>query len=84
MEKKDILVIAVAIIVITINIVLWFFPHWYIEYMKLAKKSRVSDWMFQGALWKMIENPGYIWFPRAVFGVAFIFFSIMVFFVYIY
>ena len=83
MEIKNYLIIAITSIVVAINFIVWFFPGLFINYMKMAMKSNIMDWMFQDALRKLVDNSYYIWFPRAVFGLAMMVIAVLIFFVYL-
>ena len=65
-----------------LNLWVWFFPSSFVSYLKLAKNPKLMGMPLQDTVWKFIESPSYIWFPRVIFGLAFIIVSIMIYQIY--
>jgi hypothetical protein len=58
------------VLVISLNLWVWFWPKSYIAYMKGVEKSKLAPASQKEFLLKYLQSPGFIWGPRAVFGVA--------------
>ena len=58
-------------IIVLLNIWVWFFANSFIHYLKIGKNAKIETLIpSQKEVWKLIENPHYIWYPRIVFGAA--------------
>jgi hypothetical protein len=60
--------------IVGFNVVLWFFPLHFINYMKTAEKSRIAPTALKTMVLKILDTPSYIWLPRIIFGIALIVF----------
>jgi len=54
-----------VIVVIALNLWVWVFPNAFISFLKFGKNSLIKI-PSQEQLWKFIENPQYIWWPRFI------------------
>lgn len=64
---------AIILFTLSLNIWVWCFPTSFIKLMMLGKNAKVETplpWLKD--VWKVIENPHYIWAPRVIFGVGLI------------
>jgi len=57
-------------LVVSHNFWVWFWPKSYIIYVSRVEKSKLASSSQKEFLLKYLQSPGFIWGPRAVFGVA--------------
>jgi len=81
MISNAFLVFGLLTLTLFLNVWVWFLPNSFLDYLKLAKDSMVSNWPSQRELWKLLENPRYIWLPRIVFGLALIVITLTAYYV---
>ena len=60
-------IVVMLLIIISLNSWVWIFPKTFINFMRLGKNPTLNI-PFYKKLWKEIEKPNYIWFPRIVIG----------------
>jgi len=58
--------IFILLIVLTLNIWVWFFGKSFINFFKTAEKSPLEQLPQQKEKWKIINLPQFIWYPRVV------------------
>lgn len=70
----DIVKTFVLCVLVALNVVLWFFPLHFVNYMKTAQKSKIAPAALKEIVLRVLETPGYIWMPRIIFGIGLIVF----------
>jgi hypothetical protein len=65
-----IVLLLTLVLVVSHNLWVWFWPKSYIAYMRGVEKSKLTSSSQKEFLLKYLRSPGFIWRPRAVFGVA--------------
>jgi len=64
--------IVILLIVLTLNIWVWFFGKSFINFFKTAEKSLFEQLPLQKDKWKIINLPRFIWYPRVVMVITLI------------
>ncbi len=66
-------VYAIVLLMLLLNIWVWFFPSAFIKFIKIGKGAKIeSIFPTQKSVWKFVDLPTYIWFPRFIFSISFI------------
>jgi hypothetical protein len=78
----NIFLIVIVTVILLLNLWVWLLPRTYVEFIKIAKRSKLAAMPPHAALWRFIESPNYIWFPRIVFCLALIVLGITVYEIY--
>lgn len=64
--------IVILIIVLALNIWVWFFGSSFINFFRIAEKSPIEQLPMQKEKWKIINHPRFIWYPRIVMAITLI------------
>jgi hypothetical protein len=64
--------IVILLIVLTLNIWVWFFGKSFTNLFKTAEKSSLEKLPYQKEKWKIINLPQFIWYPRVVMAITLI------------
>jgi len=64
--------IFILLIVLTLNIWVWFFGKSFINFFMTAEKSPLEQLPQQKEKWKIINLPQFIWYPRVVMAITLI------------
>ncbi len=68
----------VILFIFLLNIWVWFFPNIFKQFIKLGEGAIIEKAIPSlKEVWKIIENPHYIWLPRIIFGLVFILILVM-------
>lgn len=62
--------IVILLIVLTLNIWVWFFGKSFINFFRTAEKSPLEQLSIQKEKWKIINHPQFIWYPRIVLAIT--------------
>ena len=62
--------IVILLIVLTLNIWVWFFGESFINFFRTAEKSPLELLPIQKEKWKIINHPQFIWYPRIVMAIT--------------
>jgi hypothetical protein len=71
-EKMLTVKIVILLIVLTLNIWVWFFGKSFIHFFITAEKSPLEKLPSQKEKWKVINHPQFIWYPRIMMTITLI------------
>jgi len=62
---------ALVLIMLLLNIWVWFFPKTFIKYINLGKGAKIESVIPSlKEIWEHVDHPIYIWFPRFIFSIG--------------
>jgi hypothetical protein len=64
--------IVILLIVLILNIWIWFFGKSFKTLFKIAEQSPLENLPLQKEKWKIINHPQFIWYPRIVMVIVLI------------